>query len=111
MNTPLSIPVVLIATLICGLIIFFERAFPFILFSKKEPPLFLNFIEKYIPPMVMAVLVIYCFKDIQFTKMPFCIPEFIAILVTIVLHLWKKNPMISIFTGTGVFMLLQNLLS
>lgn len=107
----LSITKVLIAVFLSTLIIFFERAFPFILFSKKEPPAIIKFIEKFIPPMVMAVLVCYCLKDMTFisngtvTWSGF-IPYLSALIVTILLHLWKRNTLISIFGGTALYMIL-----
>ena len=104
----LSIIRALIATFCCALVIFFERAFPFILFNKKEPPKIIKFIEKYIPAMVMAALLLYCLKDIKITSLPFGLPQIIALGVTIALHLWKHNSLISIFSGTAVFMILSN---
>lgn len=100
----------LIATLIGTAVIFSTRAFPFVLFSKREPPAIIRFIEKYIPPMVMAVLLIYCFKDVQFMAKPFGIPEISALVVTVILHLWKNNSMLSIFGGTFLYMVLIHIL-
>ncbi|MBO5690306.1 MAG: AzlD domain-containing protein [Spirochaetaceae bacterium] len=99
----------LIATLIAALVIFATRLFTFALYSKREPPSILRFIEKYIPPMIMAILLIYCLKDLDFTTRPFGLPQIIALLVTVVSYLWKGNSMVSIFGGTIVFMLLQNI--
>ena len=99
----------LIATLIAALVIFTTRLFPFALFSKREPPPLLRFIEKYIPPMIMAILLIYCLKDVNFTIRPFGLPQLIALLITVVSYLWKGNSMVSIFGGTIVFMILQKL--
>lgn len=110
MITKLSLEAALLASLICTAIIFSLRAFPFVLFSKKEPPSILRFIEKYIPPMVMAVLVIYCLRNIDFVAKPHGAQYFIALAVTLILHLWKKNSMISIFGGTILFMVLDKLL-
>lgn len=97
----------IIATVVSAIVIFSLRAFPFVLFSKKDPPVILRFIEKYIPPMVMAVLLIYCLKDASFLVKPFGIPEFVGLLFTIAVHLWKGNSMISIFGGTAIYMVLS----
>lgn len=106
----ISIKAAIIASFLSGAIIFLERFFPFALFSKKNPPKILNFIERYLPAMVIAVLIVYCLKDIQFTSAPFGSPYFIAIAVTIVLHLWLKNSMVSIFGSTIVFMILSRIM-
>lgn len=99
----------LLATLVAALVIFATRLFPFALFSKREPPPILRFIEKYIPPMIMAILLIYCLKDVNFTAHPFGLPQLIALIVTVASYLWKGNSMVSIFGGTIVFMLLQKM--
>ena len=109
METNLSISAAIIATICSALVIFSERASPFVLFSKKEPPAFIKFVEKYIPPMVMAALLVYCLKDISFSREKILPSEFIALTITVVLHLWKRNSLISIFSGTAVYMLLQKI--
>jgi branched-subunit amino acid transport protein AzlD len=38
---------------------------------------------------------------------PYGVPELVALAVTIGAHLWKGNPMLSIFGGTAVFMVLS----
>jgi branched-subunit amino acid transport protein AzlD len=109
-NTSLTVAQSVIAAVVSGVVIFCTRAFPFVLFSKQEPPEILRFIEKNIPPMVMAILLVYCFKSVRFTREPYGIPELVALGVTVAAHLWKGNPMISIFGGTGVFMFLNRIL-
>lgn len=104
----ISLSSALLATLVSALIIFATRFFPFALFSKKEPPKILLFIEKYIPPMIMAILVVYCLKDVSFTASPFGLPQLVALTVTVITYLWKNNSMISIFGGTIVFMILRS---
>jgi branched-subunit amino acid transport protein AzlD len=103
----LSISQLIVAVFVSALVIFATRAFPFVLFSKRDPPALLRFIEKNIPPMVMAILLVYCLKSVRFTASPYGIPELAALAVTIGAHLWKGNPMISIFGGTAVFMVLS----
>lgn len=105
----LSLNAALLATLVSALVIFITRLFPFALFSKREPPPLLRFIEKYIPPMIMAILLVYCLKDVDFAHHPFGLPQLVALAVTVISHLWKGNAMVSIFGGTIVFMVLRNL--
>jgi branched-subunit amino acid transport protein AzlD len=103
----LSIVHALLYTLCFGLIIFLTRLFPFALFSKREPPLFLRFAAHYMPPMVMMVLIIYCLRTVPFLQKPFGLPHICGIVVTVMLHAWKKNAMISITGATLVFMTLS----
>lgn len=111
----LSLKEVLIATFFIMLITIIERAFPFLLFSRKNPPKIIRFIERYIPPMVMAALLLYCIKDISFISngnidLKGFVPYTIGIISTILLHIWKRNSLISIFGGTGIFMILIRVL-
>lgn len=106
----LNLQQALIATLGCALVIFLTRLFPFALFSKRNPPKILQFVAKYLPPMVMAVLIFYCLRTIDFTAKPYAIPEVVSIIFIVTAHLWKGNSMISIFGGTIIFMVLKSVL-
>lgn len=54
----------------------------------------------------MTMLVIYCYKDLSFRSFPFGIPELIAGGIVILLHFWKKNTLLSIISGTIIYMFL-----
>lgn len=83
------------------------RFLPFIIFNdKKEPPKIITYLGNILPFSVMAMLVVYCFKDISFTNFPFGLPEVIAGTIVVLLHVWKKNTLLSIISGTIVYMLL-----
>ena len=99
----------LTAVLLMALVILGTRAFPFLLFSRRDPPKVLRFVERFIPSMVMAVLVVYCLKNIEWTVWPSGLREIAAILLVCVLHITKKNAMLSIFGGTAFYMILINL--
>jgi branched-subunit amino acid transport protein AzlD len=88
---------------------FATRALPFICFCSKEPPAILATIEKNLPPMILMLLVIYCLKDVEWLSAPYGIPELLTIAVVSALHLWKRSPMLSIFTGTIIYMTLVQL--
>jgi branched-subunit amino acid transport protein AzlD len=102
----MSLENVMISIFIMAAITFFTRAFPFIFFKNRNPPEIIMFVEKYIPPMIMVILVIYCLKDIKFTSVPFGIPEALSIAFVTVMHVWKRNPLISILGGTALYMTL-----
>ena len=97
-----------IAIIIISITTFLTRAFPFILFGRedKSPPRIITYLGKYLPPAIIFGIVIYCFKDTSFTNYPYGIKEIIAVATVIILHLWKRNSMISIFSGTIVYMIL-----
>ena len=102
----LTVERALVATFAFGLVILATRAFPFALFSRREPPALLRFIERFIPSAVMAILVVYCLKDIAWTVWPSGVRELAGIALVAALHAWKKNAMLSIFGGTAFYMIL-----
>ncbi len=108
-HSPLSI--FFLATILSGIIIFLERLFPFALFSKKDPPPIIRFIEKYIPSLIIAILIVYTLKDVQFSTYPYGAPYFIAMLIAVFLHLFVKNSMVSVFGSTIVYMILLHTLN
>jgi len=95
---------VMLTACICN---FFTRAVPFVLFSgREELPSFAQYLGKYLPPCVMAVLVIYCIRSISFFALSGFAPMIISIIAVILLHLWKRSNLISIGGGTVLYMLL-----
>jgi len=107
----------IIATLVIGVMMFALRFLPFLIFAKRRVPSFFSFIEKFIPAISIAVLFTICFKerttDLIFkssaphTELPSVICAVCAAIFTALLHLWKKNAMISIFGGTILYMILN----
>ncbi|MBP5463585.1 MAG: AzlD domain-containing protein [Treponema sp.] len=102
--------VALAASLLSGAVIFCERLFPFALFSRRNPPPVVQFIARYIPSMVIAILVVYSLKDLDLQLWPFGIPSFAGIAATLLLNLIFKNYMLTIFGSTALFMVLSRLL-
>lgn len=84
------------------------RFLPFLVFRKQVPP-YISYLGKVLPAAIIGMLVIYCFKDTVVTAQPFGIPELIAAACVVGLQVWKRNSLISILTGTAVYMLLVQL--
>jgi len=55
-----------------------------------------TYIGKILPSAVIAVLVIYCLKKVQFTSLPAFAPQFIGIAIVAALHVWKRTFLLSI---------------
>lgn len=94
----------LVIIAVLALATFATRVLPFICFSSRAPPKSIATIEKNLPPMILLLLVIFCLKDVQWLKAPYGLPELLTIGVVAVLHAWKRNAMLSIFVGTGLYM-------
>lgn len=94
------------AVLVMGLVTLLCRATPFIFFMKRRPPPILDFVQRYIPPMIMTILVLNSFKGLRFDRPPFGLPELAAGLFVAALQFWKRNALLSIVGGTGLYMAL-----
>ena len=123
-------------TVVLGGVIFLCRFLPFALFkdntgkygenneksgenvikSGNRIKAFLSFVEATVPAVAMTVLAVNAIasevKVAAMTKpvLPGILPVGIASLVTALLHLWKRNALISIFGGTVLYMLLKILI-
>ncbi len=82
------------------------RAAPFILFRSGHTPAIVTYLGKVMPPAVIGMLVIYCFADIDFARWQAFVPALIAAAIVILLHIWRRNSLVSIGVGTVVYMLL-----
>ncbi len=92
---------------IISLTTMFIRVLPFLLFPEnKETPKYVTYLGKVLPYTIISMLVVYCLKDVSFTKASHGLPEIISIAVIIILHLWKNNTFLSIGAGTVIYMLL-----
>lgn len=83
------------------------RLLPFLLFPVGKPtPKYIQYLGKALPSAAMGLLVVYCFKDVSILTGSHGLPELIAIGVVTLLHLWKRQMLLSIAAGTVVYMLL-----
>lgn len=96
----LMIAVVAIAT-------FATRAAAFVVFPKgKEIPPTVRYIGNVLTPAVIGMLVVYCLKSTNVLAYPYGLPELIACLTVVALHLWKRNTLLSVGAGTILYMFL-----
>lgn len=83
------------------------RFLPFLAFpGERKRPQIITYLGTVLPYSVMAMLVIYCLKNVSLIAAPHGIPELLAIVAVVCLHLWKKNTLLSIFGGTVFYMAL-----
>lgn len=100
----------LVIIIVCALITFAERLLPFVLFSGKKVPPVINYLGKVLPMAVISALVVYCLKNTSFSSLSAFVPGLTAAAVTCLLHLWKRNSLLSIAGGTACYMLLLRIL-
>ena len=104
---------------VMALVTFLTRALPFLLFDRgSAPPKVVLYLGKVLPPAVIAMLIIYCLRNVSFSipadwtseailsAMSTWAPHLAAAAAVVVLHLWKRNNLLSIFGGTVLYMVL-----
>ena len=92
---------------ICVLGTMATRFLPFIIFKENKPtPRYIQYLGDALPAAIFAMLIVYCLKDVTFFSGLHGLPEFLAIGVTVLLHLWKRQMLLSIAGGTVCYMFL-----
>ena len=87
------------------------RFLPFLIFRKKEStPAIITYLGQVLPCAIMGMLVVYCMKDVPFFSAPFGAPEIIGCVIVALLHIWKRNSLLSIGVGTVSYMLMVQLI-
>lgn len=87
------------------------RFLPFWIFNKeKKTPEYITYLGKVLPYAIMGMLVVFCLKGVSVMEAPHGIPELLACLLVIVLHVWKRNTVLSILGGTACYMVLVQMI-
>lgn len=96
--------------IVAALVTMCTRFLPFLIFGEhRQTPKLITYLGQVLPFAIMGMLVIYCMKDVSFLSAPFGVPELIGCAVVALLHLWKRNSLLSIGVGTVCYMLLVQL--
>lgn len=95
------------AIAVMAVVTFLTRALPFLLFDRgSSPPKIVLYLGRVLPPAIIAMLIIYCLKDLSFLSLGGWAPQLISVAAVVVLHLWRHNNLLSIFGGTILYMVL-----
>ena len=86
------------------------RFLPFLMFPESKPiPKPVRYLGQALPPAVFGLLVVYCLKHVQPLSGTHGLPEAIAVATVALLHLWRKQMLLSVAGGTVVYMVLVQL--
>ena len=97
----------LITIAMCVLGTMATRYIPLLLFPPgRQTPPYVQYLGKVLPSAVFALLVVYCLKDVSLTTGSHGIPEALALAVTVVLHVWRRQMFLSMAAGTILYMVL-----
>ena len=102
--TPVQTMVIILAVTLGTQI---TRWLPFLMFPEnKQPPKVVLYLGRVLPPAMMGLLVVYCFKNVSWLSGTHGAPELLASAAVVGLHLWKRNVLFSIAGGTALYMVL-----
>ena len=82
---------------VCAAATMLTRFLPFLVFGSRGGK---------VPAAIFGMLIVYCLKGVSFATGSHGIPEAIAIGVTVALHKWKHQTLVSIAGGTLCYVLL-----
>lgn len=106
----MTLPQQIITIALCALGTMTTRFLPFLVFSDKRPtPKYVVYLGRALPAAIFSMLVVYCLRNVSVLSGSHGLPELIAIAVTLGLHLWKRQTLLSIAGGTVCYMLLVQL--
>lgn len=101
----LSQRILTIAVIVLGTML--TRFLPFLLFPAGKPtPKAVHYLGSVLPGAVFGLLVVYCLKNVSLFTGSHGLPELISIALVVLLHLWKRQMLLSIVGGTACYMLL-----
>lgn len=101
------LPVILVVAL-CTML---TRFAPFLAFpAGRKRPAFILYLSRALPPAVIGLLVVYCFRQVEPGLFPHGLPEALSVIAVALSYLWKRNTMLSIGLGTLCYMILIRLM-
>jgi len=84
---------------------FLTRILPFILLYRVSDHPLLGWLGRFLPPMMMVLLLVYAFKDSSIAAGD-AFPQLGCLLLVALLHLLFRQALVSIAGGTAVYMLI-----
>ncbi len=99
----------LIYIISAAILTFIIRLIPYIFMDHITITNKVKHIIDTLPVVVMSLLVVYCFKDLRVNTSLF-LPSLIGALSVIIIHLYKKNTILSILFGTIIYMICLQIL-
>ena len=96
---------------VCAAATMRTRFLPFLVFGSRggKVPEVVEYLGHVLPAAIFGMLILYCLKSVTPFAGSHGIPEAIAIAVTIALHRWKHQTLVSITGGTVCYVLLVQL--
>ncbi len=97
---------VVLAILIMSAVVIALRLSPLVLFRNGKMPKWLDYLGRVLPYAMIPILLMYCVKDTDWHFAGSVVPMLIGVTATALVHIWKKNMMVSLIVGLSVYMVL-----
>lgn len=99
-----------ITILVITLTTMMTRFLPFMIFKSNQPiPPIVQYFGDILPPAMFGLLVVYALRDVQWMTAAHGLPALGAIIIIVLVHLWKRNMLWSIAAGTICYMIFLRL--
>ncbi|MFE6686782.1 branched-chain amino acid transporter permease [Streptomyces sp. NPDC057743] len=100
-------PYLIAAVVVSAAVTWALRALPFAALAPLRASKTVQYLSSRMPAGVMVILVVYALRDLPVTE-PRALAPLAALAVTIGLHLWRRNALLSILGGTAVHVALAS---
>ncbi|MFF2807408.1 branched-chain amino acid transporter permease [Streptomyces sp. NPDC058000] len=100
-------PYLIAAVAVSAAVTWALRALPFAALAPLRASRTIQYLSRRMPAGVMVILLVYCLRDLPVTE-PRALAPLVALAVTIGLHLWRRNALLSILGGTTVHVVLAS---
>lgn len=89
---------------------FLTRVTPFLFLSRHSDHPFILHLGRYLPAAVMSLLVvIFLLRSADWRPPLFGVDALLPSALVVVLHLWRRNALLSILAGTISYMVIRQL--
>lgn len=87
-------------------IILLTRLLPYLFAKQLKNAKMVQCVGKQLPAYIMGLLLIYEVQIDTFLKSPYGVPEVLALLCVMLVHLWRRQLLLSMCSGTLCYALL-----
>jgi branched-subunit amino acid transport protein AzlD len=103
-------PYLIAATATMAAVTFALRSLPFAALRPLRGSRLVSYLGRHLPAGVMVILAVSTLRGLDFGEAPYGLPEAAALTVTVAVHLWRGNAVLSIMGGTALYVLLVDVL-
>jgi len=103
-------PYLLAAVAVSAAVTWGVRALPFTALARLRASATVGYLGARMPLGVMVILLAYSLRRLPLADPAQALPDIVAVAVTVGLHLWRRNAVLSILGGTAIHVALATAL-